>query len=125
MLSTMNGLSASIVTTHGDIVVPKLLPRNGPSGTYSHFWISRAADNNYNYYNYNNYKNGPSGTYSHFCKSRASHNNYNYYYNYNLYNNNNYYYYNYYNLYNNNNNNNFYLQRKQMFMKLFFLIELY
>ena len=36
-LSIANGLSASIVTIHGEMVVPKLLPRNGPSGTYSHF----------------------------------------------------------------------------------------
>ena len=37
MFGTMKGRSASVVTTHGDIVVPKLLPRNGPRGTYSHF----------------------------------------------------------------------------------------
>lgn len=30
-------------TTHGEMVVPKLLPRNGPRGTYSHFWMSRAT----------------------------------------------------------------------------------
>jgi hypothetical protein len=33
---------ASIVTTHGEIVVPKFLAVKGPSGTYSHFCISRA-----------------------------------------------------------------------------------
>ena len=43
MLSTTNGRSASMDTTHGEIVVPKDLARNGPSGTYSHFWMSRAA----------------------------------------------------------------------------------
>mmetsp|Transcript_8503 Transcript_8503/g.20179 ORF Transcript_8503/g.20179 Transcript_8503/m.20179 type:complete len:227 (+) Transcript_8503:105-785(+) len=37
-----NGSSASSVTTHGEMVVAKFLPRNGPSGTYSHFWMSRA-----------------------------------------------------------------------------------
>ena len=36
-LGTVKGLSASMVTTHGEMVVPKFLPRNGPSGTYSHF----------------------------------------------------------------------------------------
>jgi hypothetical protein len=40
----MNGLKASIVTIQGETVVPKLLPKNGPSGTYSHFWISRAKN---------------------------------------------------------------------------------
>lgn len=30
-------------TTHGEMVVPKLFPRNGPRGTYSHFWMSRAT----------------------------------------------------------------------------------
>src|SRR5262249_35187151 len=30
------------VTTHGEMVVKKLLPRNGPSGWYSHAWMSRA-----------------------------------------------------------------------------------
>src|SRR5450432_2343858 len=29
-------------TTQGDTVVPKDLLRNGPSGTYSHDWMSRA-----------------------------------------------------------------------------------
>ena len=42
---TRNGANASIVTTHGDIVVPKFLAKKGPSGMYSHFWISRAVDN--------------------------------------------------------------------------------
>src|SRR3954471_23460770 len=37
-----NGSSASIVTIHGEIDVPKFFARNGPSGTYSHFWMSRA-----------------------------------------------------------------------------------
>jgi hypothetical protein len=31
-----NGLSASSVTIHGEIVVAKFLARNGPSGWYSH-----------------------------------------------------------------------------------------
>ena len=34
---TRNGARASIVTTHGDMVVPKFLARKGPRGTYSHF----------------------------------------------------------------------------------------
>ena len=34
---TRKGANASMVTTHGDMVVPKFLARNGPSGTYSHF----------------------------------------------------------------------------------------
>lgn len=37
-----NGMRASMVTTQGEMVVPKLLLRNGPRGTYSHFWMSRA-----------------------------------------------------------------------------------
>ena len=37
-----NGASASMVTTQGEIVVAKFFAVNGPSGTYSHFWISRA-----------------------------------------------------------------------------------
>jgi hypothetical protein len=37
-----NGASASIVTTHGEIVVAKLFERKGPSGWYSHAWMSRA-----------------------------------------------------------------------------------
>lgn len=37
-----NGIRASMVTTQGEMVVPKLLLRNGPRGTYSHFWMSRA-----------------------------------------------------------------------------------
>ena len=36
------GRSASSVTTHGEIVVAKLLPRYGPSGWYSKAWMSRA-----------------------------------------------------------------------------------
>src|SRR6266567_5494710 len=34
--------SAASGTIQGDIVVPKDLPRNGPSGTVSQDWISRA-----------------------------------------------------------------------------------
>src|SRR5579862_167955 len=37
-----NGASASIVTTHGETVVAKFFARNGPSGWYSHRWMSRA-----------------------------------------------------------------------------------
>ncbi len=37
-----NGSSASSVTTHGEIVVAKFFARNGPSGWYSHAWMSRA-----------------------------------------------------------------------------------
>ncbi len=37
-----NGASASGVTTHGETVVRKLLPRNGPSGCASQPWMSRA-----------------------------------------------------------------------------------
>ena len=40
--STRNGRRASSVTTHGEIVVAKLLPRCGPSGWYSKAWMSRA-----------------------------------------------------------------------------------
>ena len=39
---TRNGASASSVTTHGEIVVAKFFARNGPSGWYSHAWMSRA-----------------------------------------------------------------------------------
>lgn len=39
---TTKGMRASMVTTHGEMVVPKLFPRNGPRGTYSHCWMSRA-----------------------------------------------------------------------------------
>src|SRR5438477_6021499 len=39
---TRYGSSASQVTTHGEIVVAKLFDRNGPSGWYSHDWMSRA-----------------------------------------------------------------------------------
>ena len=31
-----------MVTIHGDIEDAKLFPKNGPKGTYSHFWMSRA-----------------------------------------------------------------------------------
>lgn len=41
-LGSTNGMRASMVTTQGEMVVPKLLLRNGPRGTYSHFWMSRA-----------------------------------------------------------------------------------
>ena len=37
-----NGASASMSTTHGEIVVAKFLLLNGPSGTVSHVWMSRA-----------------------------------------------------------------------------------
>src|SRR6185437_6415023 len=40
--STRNGSSASIVTTHGEIDVANDLLLNGPSGMYSHCWMSRA-----------------------------------------------------------------------------------
>jgi len=43
MLGTINGFSASVVTTHGDMEVPKFLPRKGPRGTYSQRWMSRAT----------------------------------------------------------------------------------
>ena len=42
-LGTAKGRRASMGTTHGEMVVPKLFPRNGPRGTYSHFWMSRAV----------------------------------------------------------------------------------
>lgn len=42
-LGTAKGMRASIGTTQGEMVVPKLFPRKGPRGTYSHFWMSRAA----------------------------------------------------------------------------------
>lgn len=35
-LGTTKGMRASMGTTHGEMVVAKLFPRNGPSGTYSH-----------------------------------------------------------------------------------------
>lgn len=38
-----NGMRASMVTTQGEMVVPRLLLRKGPRGTYSHFWMSRAG----------------------------------------------------------------------------------
>src|SRR5258708_25822531 len=37
-----NGSSASAVTIHGEIVLPKFLPRNGPNGGISQYWMSRA-----------------------------------------------------------------------------------
>lgn len=46
-LSTRNGSNAYVVTTHGEIVVPKFLAVNGPKGMYSHFWISLATNANY------------------------------------------------------------------------------
>ena len=36
-LETAKGMRASMGTTHGEMVVPKLFPRNGPRGMYSHF----------------------------------------------------------------------------------------
>ena len=42
MLSHLKGSNAAIVTIHGDIVDAKLLPKNGPRGTYSHPCISLA-----------------------------------------------------------------------------------
>ena len=36
-LGLAKGARASMVTTHGEIVVPRFLPRKGPRGTYSHF----------------------------------------------------------------------------------------
>src|SRR5258708_6800236 len=38
-----NGASASVVTIHGDNVLAKFFDRNGPSGWYSHGWMSRAV----------------------------------------------------------------------------------
>lgn len=46
IFGTINGLRASMVTTQGEIVVAKFLARNGPRGTYSHFWMSRAEKQN-------------------------------------------------------------------------------
>lgn len=43
MFGTLNSSRASMVTTQGLMVVAKFLARNGPSGTYSHFWMSRAG----------------------------------------------------------------------------------
>ncbi len=37
-----NGASASMVTIQGEMLVAKLLARNGPRGWYSHAWMSRA-----------------------------------------------------------------------------------
>lgn len=42
-LGSMKGRRASIGTTQGEMVVPKFFPRKGPSGTYSHAWMSRAG----------------------------------------------------------------------------------
>lgn len=42
-LGTTKGFRASIVTTHGEMLVPRFFPRKGPNGTYSHFWMSRAV----------------------------------------------------------------------------------
>src|SRR3954453_9600139 len=39
---TRYGSRASHVTTHGDVVVAKLLERKGPRGLYSQDWMSRA-----------------------------------------------------------------------------------
>jgi len=38
----LNGVSASVRTIQGDIVVEKFLELKGPRGTYSQVWISRA-----------------------------------------------------------------------------------
>ena len=38
----MNGSNASASTTHGLMVVPKFFALKGPSGTYSHAWMSLA-----------------------------------------------------------------------------------
>ena len=48
-LSVMKGLNASMVTTHGEMEVPKFLAKKGPNGTYSHFWISRAEKKEISY----------------------------------------------------------------------------
>ena len=39
---TRNGSSASKVTIQGETEDAKFLPKKGPKGTYSHFWISLA-----------------------------------------------------------------------------------
>jgi hypothetical protein len=36
------GASASVVTHQGETVDAKFFDRNGPSGCYSHAWMSRA-----------------------------------------------------------------------------------
>ena len=36
-LGLAKGARASMVTTHGEMVVPRFLARKGPRGTYSHF----------------------------------------------------------------------------------------
>lgn len=38
------GNSASMGMTQGEMVVPKFFPRKGPSGTYSHAWMSLAVN---------------------------------------------------------------------------------
>lgn len=43
--SIAKGISASTVTIQGEMVVAKFFAVNGPSGTYSHFWMSRAMKN--------------------------------------------------------------------------------
>lgn len=42
-LGMKKGRRASVVTTQGEMLVPKFFPLKGPSGWYSHFWMSRAA----------------------------------------------------------------------------------
>src|SRR4051812_23951753 len=37
-----NGASAARLTIHGETEVAKFFARNGPSGWYSHAWMSRA-----------------------------------------------------------------------------------
>lgn len=41
-LGSAKGNKASMGTTQGEMVVPKFFPRNGPKGTYSQAWMSRA-----------------------------------------------------------------------------------
>lgn len=36
-LGSTNGIRASSVTTHGEMLVPTFFARKGPRGTYSHF----------------------------------------------------------------------------------------
>lgn len=47
-LDSAKGNSASMGTTHGEMVVPKFFPRKGPRGTYSHAWMSRAESKHTN-----------------------------------------------------------------------------
>ena len=49
IVAHLNGNRAAIGTTHGEIVVPKLFETNGPSGTYSHFWMSLAETKDWNH----------------------------------------------------------------------------